>query len=28
MTAEAADGGLTAVELHHLEPGERTRPGR
>jgi putative phosphoesterase len=28
MTAEAADGGLTAVQLHHLEPGEHARPGR
>jgi putative phosphoesterase len=28
MTAAAADGGLTAVELHHLDPGERARPGR
>ena len=28
MTAEAVDGGLTAVELHHLGPGERARPGR
>ena len=28
MTAEAADGALTAVELHHLGPGERARPGR
>ena len=28
MTADAADGRLTEVELHHLEPGERSRPGR
>ena len=28
MTAEAADGRLTAVELHHLGPGDRARPGR
>jgi putative phosphoesterase len=28
MTAEAVDGGLTAVELHHLGPGDRARPGR
>jgi putative phosphoesterase len=28
MTAEAAGGGLTAVQLHHLEPGEHARPGR
>ena len=27
MTAEATDGRLGAVELHHLGPGERARPG-
>jgi putative phosphoesterase len=28
MTAEAADGRLTEVELHHLAPAGRPRPGR